>query len=96
MLQSADIAAKSLSGNTLTSRKSTFSWGCSSQTAQYVVAKPTDSLKQPLNFERMTIYSGHRSWQAVDAEAFTFCRSWHGAEVPVERNRNGKGLGGVR
>jgi hypothetical protein len=36
------------------------------------VAKPTVSVKQPLNFERMTIYSGHGEWQAVDAEAFTF------------------------
>jgi len=72
VLQSADIAAKLLSGKILTSRESTFGWGCGSSITDYLVAKPTEPVKQPLNFERMTIYSGHGEWHAVDAEAFTF------------------------
>ncbi len=40
MLQSADIAAKLLSGKHIDKPQSTFSWGCESQGARYLVAKP--------------------------------------------------------
>jgi hypothetical protein len=72
MLQSADIAAKSLSGNTLTSRKVHLVGAAGHEPPSILWPNPQVSVKQPLNFERMTIYSGDGSWQAVDAEAFTF------------------------
>ena len=43
------IAAKLLSGKHIDKPRSTFSWGCESQGARYLVAKPTFSVKQPLN-----------------------------------------------
>ena len=96
MLHSADIAAKLLSGNTLTSRKVHLVGAAGHEQLSILWPNPQISIKQPLNFERMTIYSGHREWQAVDAEAFTFAAVGMELEVQAERNRNGKGLGGVR
>ena len=49
------IAAKLLSGKHIDKPRSTFSWGCESQDARYLVPKPTLLIKQPLNYERMTI-----------------------------------------
>ena len=72
MLQSADIAAKLLSGNTLTSRKVHLVGAAGHNVPTILWPNPQNSIKQPLNFERMTIYSGHGGWQAVDTEAFTF------------------------
>jgi len=72
MLQSADIAAKSLSGNTLTSRKVHLVGAAGHKQLSILWPNPQISVKQLLNFERMTIYSGHGSWQAVDTEAFPF------------------------
>jgi hypothetical protein len=43
------IAAKLLSGKHIDKPRSTFSWGCESQGARYLVAKPTFLVKQPLN-----------------------------------------------
>jgi hypothetical protein len=81
MLHSGDIAAKLLSGKKLTSHKSTFSWGCRSPHACYVVAKPTDSVKQPLNC-RMTVHSGHGDGRAVETAALTFAAV--GMELKVQ------------
>jgi len=60
MLQSADIAAKLLSGNTLTSRKAHLVGAAGHKQPGILWPNPQFSIKQPLNFERMTIYSGHR------------------------------------
>jgi hypothetical protein len=51
---------------------------------------PQFSVKQLLNFERMTIYSGHGEWQAVDAEAFTFAAVGMELQLRAERNRTAK------
>jgi hypothetical protein len=59
MLQSADIAAKSLCGNTLTSRKVHLVGAAGHEQHGILWPNPQNSVKQPLNYERMTIYSGH-------------------------------------
>jgi hypothetical protein len=51
MLQSAVTAAKLLSGNKLTSREVHLVGAAGPRGASYIVAKPTDSIKQPLNFD---------------------------------------------
>lgn len=80
MLHSGLVTAKLLSGNTLTSLKSTFSWGCRALYASYIVAKATDSIKQPLNLSHDNLL-GVMGWQAVCAEALHLCRN--GMELNV-------------
>ena len=58
MLQSADIAAKLLSGNTLTSRKVHLVGAAGHEVPAILWPNPQNSVKQLLNFELMTIYSG--------------------------------------
>ena len=96
MLQSADIAAKLLSGNTLTSRKVHLVGAAGHEQLSILWPNPQISIKQPLNFERMTIYSGHGGGRPSKRRAFTFAAVGMELEVQAERNRNGKGLGGVR
>jgi hypothetical protein len=55
MLHSADIAAKLLSGNTLTSRKVHLVGAAGHEVPAMLWPNPQFSIKQPLNSERMTI-----------------------------------------
>ena len=72
MLHSADIAAKLLSGNQLTSHKVHLVGAAGHEVPAILWPNPQFSIKQPLNFlSRMTIYSGWDG-QAPDAQAFTF------------------------
>jgi hypothetical protein len=51
MLQSADIAAKLLSGNTLTSRKVHLVGAAGHDAPSILWPNPQNQIKQPLNFE---------------------------------------------
>jgi hypothetical protein len=70
MLHSADIAAKSLSGNKLTSREVHLVGAAGTHVPAILWPNPQFPLKQPLNFERMT--SGHGDGEPSVRRALTF------------------------
>ena len=80
MLHSGLSAAKSLSGNKLTTRKVHLVGAAGHYVPAILWPNPQFQLSSLLTFERMTIDSGHGDGRPSETEAFTF------AAVAMELN----------